>query len=229
MNAKETAKDLALPFRILISPLKTFSQLAQSPRLKGLVSMSVLILALTATTVYAFASKIILNVNGPTSFVATGLFNSWFTSNFAATLLYIVLYWLIFASGLALVGKIVGGKDSSWRSVLAVLGYLLSVFIVVYAVRTLLYLSLPPLFFEQSSSWPPVETTETDAALGIINANWGTLYTYQLLTYLPVAAFLWMAVLGAVAVRVLREVSWGRALIVSIVGLFIALFLFGPP
>jgi len=229
LNAKATVKDLALPFRILISPLKTFRQLAQNPNLKGYVSLSALLVVLTATTVYAFASKIFLNINGRTSFLATDLFNSWFTSNFASTLFYIVFYWLIFASGLALISKTVGGKETSWRALFIVLGYLLSVFIILYAVRTVLYLSLPPLYFEQSSSWPPVEQVEADAALTLISQDWGRLYTYQFLTYFPLIAFAWLVILGAIAVKVLREVSWARALMVSVIGLFITLFLFGPP
>jgi hypothetical protein len=221
MNARATMKELVLPFKILVSPLKTFSQLAQNPSLIGLASLSALVLILAATALYAFASKIILNIDGPTSFLATGLFNGWYTSTLASNLFYIVLYWIIFASGLVLISRIVGGgKETSWRALLIVFGYLLSVFIILYAVRTVLYLALPSLNL-RISSWPPVGETEVNDALKVMTETWGALYAYQFLSYFPLVAFVWLVML--------RETSWTKAVTVSVIGFAITLFLFGPP
>lgn len=231
MNAKAAVKDLVLPFKILISPFKTFSQLAQSPSLIGLASELALISVFTATMAYAFASKIVLNINGSTSFLATDLFGSWYTSNFVSALFYILVYWLVFASGLALISKLVGGKETSWSALFVTFGYLLSVVMILYAVRTVMYLALPSIEFG-ISYWPPAEMSpEGDAASNLIVQRWGTQFAYQFLTspLPPLVAFIWLVFLGAIAVRALREVSWQKSLVVSVIGFFITLFLFGPP
>jgi len=221
-------EDVILPFKILISPIKTFSQLAQKPSVKGLISLSALILIVNAVAIYASATKIILNINGPTSFLATEFFGRWYTSLFASTTLNILLYWLVVASGLALISKTFGGKEIPWRVLFVSFGYLLSVFVILYAVRAAMYLALPSIPFE-ISSWPPVNQSEVDAVFSLIDERWSSLYAYQFLTFFPLVAFVWLVILGTIAVRALREISWGKAVAVSIIGFSITLFLFGLP
>jgi len=221
---------MILPFKILISPIRAFSQLAQKPSVKGLVPLSALILVATAAAVYASATKIDLQIDGQrTSFLVTEAFNGWFASNFASSAFSILLYWLIFASGLALVSRMFGGKEVSWRVSLPSLAYLLSVFIIIYAVRAAMYLTLPSLYFEGISSWPPMNQSEVDAVFSLITERWSSLFAYQFLTFFPFVAFAWLVLLGAIAVRALREISWGRALAVSVIGFSITLLLFGLP
>lgn len=230
MNAKATIDYLVLPFKILISPFKTLNQLAQAPTVKGFVSLVAFLMLFTATTLYAFASRIFVNINGaPIAFVVTSPFNSWYTGSFTLALVYILIYWVMVAMGLALIGKIIGKKDTSWRALFIVFGYLLSVFIVLYAVRTIMYLSLPSIYFPDSNSWPPADQAQQDAALSLVNQDWGTLIPYHFLSYLPIIAFVWLAILGTVAVRVLHEVSWTRSITVSLIGFFITLFILGLP
>jgi len=214
---------------ILVSPIKTFSQLAQKPSAKGLVSLSALILLVTATALYASATKIDLEINGQrTSFLVTEAFNSWFASNFATSTLGILLYWLIFATGLALISKVFGGKEVSWRVLFLGLAYLLSVFIILYAVRAAMYLSLPSIPFK-ISYWPPVGETDINATIKLMTETWSPLYAYQLGTIFTFIAFAWLVILGAIAVRAFRQVSWGKATAVSLIGFTITLFLMGPP
>ena len=221
--------DLMLPFRVLVSPLRTFGQLAQKPTAKGLVTLAVLILVITAAAQYATATRIFLTINGqPTSFTATDLFPNWFTSILATTNLYIVLYWLVFASGLALVGRFFGGKQVKLRSLLVILAYLLSVLIVLYAVRTITYLALPPIAFE-TGSWPPVEQAQIDAALNLMSQNWGSLLAYQIGSYFTFVSFAWLVLLGVVAVKATRDISWPKASLVSVAGFMFTAFLFGFP
>jgi len=229
LDARATIKDMILPFKILISPLKTFKQLAREPRSKGLISLSALILVVTAAALYASATKIDLDINGqPTSFLVTDAFNGWFASNFASSAVSILLYWLIFASGLALISKTFGGKEVSWRVMFLGLAYLLSVFIILYAVRAAMYLALPSLYFS-NSSWPPMGEDQVNAALDLITKNWGPLYAYQFLTFFPLVVFAWLVMLGAIAVKTLREVSWAKAIAVSVIGFTVTLLLFGLP
>jgi len=221
--------DLILPFRVLISPLRTFGQLTQKPTAKGLATLAVLIIAITAAAQYASATKIILTVNGqPTSFTATNVFADWFTRILATTNIYIVLYWLVFAVGLALVGRFFGGKEVKLRSSFVILGYLLSVLIILYTVRTITYLALPPITFE-TGSWPPGEQADIDAALSRMSQNWGPLLAYQFGTYFTFVSFAWLFLLGVVAVKAMRDISWLKASLVSAVGFSFTVFLFGLP
>lgn len=222
-------KDIVLPFKVLISPIKTFSQLALNPSWKGLVSLSALILVANAAALYASAAKIILNIDGPTSFLVTDAFNGWFASNLASSSLSILLYWLLFASILVLISRLIGGKEVSWRVLLLSFAYLLSVFIILYAVRAVMYLALPSIYFDMVSSWPPMDEAQVDAVLNRMTESWGSLYVYQFGTIFTFVAFVWLVILGAIAVKALREVSWGKAVAVAVIGFSIALFLFGPP
>jgi hypothetical protein len=225
-----TMQDMVLPFKILISPIKTFGQLAQRPTMKGLITLSVLILAATAAAQYASATRIILNINGlRTSFPSTNSFNGWYVGVFASTALGILLYWLVFSSGLALISWAFGGKKISWRVLFVSFGYLLSVFIILYAVRAMMYLLLPSLYFEGSSSWPPMNQTDVEAIFSLISERWSSLYAYQFLTFFPLVAFVWLVILGAIAVRTLHEISWIKAAAVSLIGFSMTFFLFGLP
>lgn len=225
-----TIREIFLPFTILISPIKAFSQLAQRPAAKGLISVSALVLIAAAAAQYASATKIIIEINGePTSFVATDLFVTWLTNIFLSTSFSILLYWLVLASGLALISRTFGGKQISWRVLYVSFGYLLSVFMVLYAVRAVVYLTLPSLYFENVSSWPPLDQVQVDYALNLMAENWGSNYVYQFGSFFTLVAFVWLVVLGAIAVKTIREISWRKAAAVSIIGFSITLFLFGFP
>lgn len=230
LNEKKTVSDVFLPFKVLISPSKAFDQLVQNPSLKGLIPLSALILVAVAATVYAFAGKIFLNINGETSLLATSFFANWYASAFLSTIFYLLMYWGVIASGLALLSKTFGGKSAPWRSVLVALTCLLSVFIVLYVVRTLMYLALPSIYFSQNSSWPPIsQSPEESAVLTMFNQNWASLLVYQFMNFFPWVALAWLSVLGAVAIKALRQISLTRASIVSVICVVIGIVLFGLP
>ena len=221
--------DLLLPFRVLVTPLRTFGQLAQRSTAKGLITLVALILIVVAAAQYATATRIFLTINNqPTSFIATDSFANWFTNILASTNFSIVLYWLIFASGIALVGRFFGGKEVKLRNSLVILAYLLSVLVVLYAVRTVTYLALPPITFA-TGSWPPVEQADIDAAVSSMSQNWGPLLVYQFGSYFTFVSFVWLVLLGVVAVKAMRDISWTKASLVSVIGFMIAVFLFGLP
>jgi hypothetical protein len=227
ITKSSTAMDLILPFRVLISPLRTFGQLAQKPTAKGLVTLAVLILVITAAAQYALATRIFLTVNGQlTSFTATDSFANWFATFLASTDLYIVLYWLVFAVGLALVSRFFGGKEVKLRSSFVILAYLLSVLVVLYAVRTIMYLAIPPIAFE-TGSWEQVFFD--DAALTRMSENWGPLLVYQFGSYFTFVSFAWLVLLGVMAVKAMRDISWPKASLVSVAGFMFTAFLFGFP
>jgi len=223
------AMDLILPFRVLVLPLRTFRQLAQKPTAKGLITLAALIPLVSALAQYASATKIILTVDGQlTSFLATNGFSDWLVRTFTSTIIYILIYWLVFAVGLALTGRFFKGRETSLRHSFVILGYLLSVLVVLYAVRVAMYLALPPISFG-ISSWPPTEQAGIDEAVALMTQTWGSLYVYQFGTYFSLVAFAWLVLLGGIAVKTMREISWTKASIVSFLGFLFTGLLFGLP
>jgi len=223
------AKQIVLPFKILISPLKTFSQLAKRPTAKGLITLAALIVLVTAVAQYASASRIVLTVNSqPVDFLVTESFEGWYVGAFTSTVLGIFVYWAIFAIGLTLVSRTLGGAKTSWRVLLVGFGYVLSVFIVLYAVRTIMYLALPPIKFDLST-WPPSTEDQINQAVSHMQEAWGSSYAYQIGTVFTFIALIWMVLLATIAVRALRGVGWARAGAIAAISYTFTLFLFGIP
>jgi len=178
---------------------------------------------------YTTATKIFLTVDGQsTSFLTASNFADWFIQAFASSTLSIVMYWIIIAVSLTLISRFFGGKQTTLRNSFVILGYLLSVFMVLYTVRLAMYLALPSIPFE-TTSWPPVDQVAIDNALSLVAQSWGPLFIYQLGTYFTFVAFAWLVLLGAVAVRTMREISWAKSSVISIIGFAFTLFLFGLP
>jgi len=225
-----TAEQMILPFKVLISPLKTFGQLAQKPAAMGLISLSALILLVTAVTLYTSATRIIININGqPTNLLVTDYFSPWYVGVFASTALNVFLYWAILALGLTLISRMFGGKDTSWRAMLVVFGYVSSVFIVLYVVRAVMYLALPSIDFYFLSTWPPTSESQRSQIVQLVQDMWGPLYAYQLTNMFTFVALAWFVLLAAIAVRALRGVGWGRAIAVAAISFTFTLLLFGMP
>lgn len=224
-----TVKQMLLPLKILISPVKTFGQLVHKSALKGLLSLSALILVATAATLYTFATKVFVNINDqPTSFLAADSFSNWYISYLVSTTFGIVVYWLIFATGLVLISRMLGGKDISFRILFPDLAYLLSVFVILYAVRTVVYWTLPSLYFSELSHWPPINDAEISSAVSVIEKNWGSLPS-EIDFIFSFASFAWLAILGTAAVKVLRELQWKRAILVSVIAITFTFFLLRLP
>lgn len=197
--------------------------------MKGLISLSALVVIVIAAALYASATRIYLTINSQlTSFLVTDAFNSWFTANLAVSLFGVLFYWLVFATGLALLSRLFAGKKVSLRIVFPDLAYLLSVFVVLYAVRAAMYLALPTIPFG-INYWPPAGDTDVSAAVNLMTGTWSPLYVYQFGYFFSMAAYVWLIILGAIAVKTLREISWSKSLLVSAACFFIPLFLqIGP-
>lgn len=224
-----TALDLILPFRVLVSPFRAFKQLAQRPAAKGLITLFALVFATTAIAQFVSATRIWLTVNTvPTSFVQTDNFASWFAVSFSSTVLYTMMYWFMLAIGLVLISRTLKGKETSLRSSFVIFGYLLSVFMVLYTVRALMYLALPTIQF-QTDVWPPMGQTAVEDALNLMTQNWGSSFAYQFGYYFTWISLAWLVILGMIAVKTMREVSWLKASIVSVIASLITVFLLQLP
>jgi hypothetical protein len=223
-------KNIILPFKVLVSPLKTFAQLVQEPVRIGLIPLILLLPVLAAGVQYVSATRIILLINNQsTSLASAPFFANWFTNQFALTMLTIILFWLVFATSLALISPIFKGKQISFRALYIILGYLLTVFLILYAVRILVYSLLPSIRFDFLSSWPPSSQSDIDAVNKLVTDNWGSNIVFEFGNIFTLIAFMWLIMLGSVAIRAVREISWQKAFLVSLVGAILSFLLLGPP
>ena len=221
-----TARDLAMPLRVLASPFGAFKQLATNPTPKGLVSLVAFVIVASAAALYASATRIVLTIDSQyVGFSATSVFSNWFLGALTMTLFSIALYWLTAAAGLALISRFSfkSSKVISLRTSFVIFGYLLSVFVVLYVVRAALYFALPQITFT-SSTLPEIDEVRT-----LVTQNWAPLPVYQLFEYSAYAAFVWLFLLGAIAIRAMKEISWFKACMISLTGFLLTLTLFGVP
>jgi hypothetical protein len=91
-----------------------------------------------------------------------------------------------------------------------------------------MYLALPSIQF-QTDSWPPMSQTAVDDALTLMAQSWGPLFAYQFGSYFTLVSLAWLVILGMIAVKTMREVSWVKASIVSVVASLITVFLLQLP
>jgi len=137
------------------------------------------------------------------------------TGEFGALILPIIIQvvitfainWILWSGILIIVGKLFQEDLGRWNVFFVIIGY---VFIATF-VYTLV--SVVPL-----STLPPLNVPlEADAFNALLNEVWSPLLAYQVWLYLPLIGEVWIAALGAVVVRLVRETTWGKAATIAAV------------
>lgn len=112
--------------------------------------------------------------------------------------------WILWSGIFMIVGKLFQEDLGRWNVFFVIMGY---AFIATF-VCTLV--SAVPL-----STLPPLDVPlEAEAANALLTEAWVPLPAYQLWVYLtaiPLIRWVWIAALGAVVVRLMRETTWGKA------------------
>jgi len=210
-------KALVYPFNVLVSPLKTFKQMVQYPDIMGLALIIGLLLLSSAVVQYAAASKIILNINAqPVSLLESSYFQSLLITGMIESVFLFVLNWAIFAGALLLITTLMGAKGGSWRLSFILVGYAFTVFVVRTVITAALVSTLPQLNLSNLSSWPPSTETEQTYYFNQVNSVWGPSVASQALQVVNFAVDVWLVILGTIAVRVYREISWSKAAIIAV-------------
>lgn len=145
--------------------------------------------------------------------IVSGIFGYWLTESLIGQTLNFFLMWGVLAGMLLLTIKLYGGKASSWKVLLLLVGYTFSIRLVHVPISALLILTLPPLRL-------PVEVE-----------RWGTIYqeewyptlAYQLNTPLSLAVHVWTIALCAIILHSLYEFSWKKVVLISVLGYFLGL------
>jgi hypothetical protein len=128
---------------------------------------------------------------------------------------------LILWSGLLLlVAKLFQEELGTWNNLILIIGYSFIVTFVYNILNIFAIAGLPPI----NLSVDPAVATAT------INQVWAPLLSYQVSTYLPLVERIWIALLGAIVIRLMKDTTWGRALAIVAVAFgiryLLSLFLF---
>jgi hypothetical protein len=133
-------------------------------------------------------------------------------------MLTFAINWVLWSGILIIVGRIFHEDLGKWNVFFVIMGY---AFIATF-VCTLV--SVAPL-----STLPQLDVPLDAEAFNVLLLEaWVPLLAYQLWVYLtgiPLIAWIWVAALGAVVVRLMREVTWGKAATIAAVAFGIRVLL----
>jgi len=114
--------------------------------------------------------------------------------------------WILWAGILIIVAKLFSEDLGRWTIIFTIIGYSF-IATVVYTLVSVIPLSTLPLLNV------PLDVNALNA---LLDASWRPLLAYHLWLYIPIIGEVWIAALGAVAVRLLKETTWSKAASISI-------------
>jgi len=168
------------------------------------------------------------------SILATNIYGSTILPSIIDGVFVFFLNWAIFAGALMVCTVTFREKVGPWKVFFIVMGYIFSITIVYIIVRTLLISALPELRlqYEAWKAWDPNATeAELRIASGIVTQQiqtyWAPSWIYQLGTYFIFAMDAWTVALSVIAIHVLRETSWKKAVAIALLGYVVYFFLRG--
>lgn len=128
--------------------------------------------------------------------------------------------WILWAGILLMIAKVFREELGPWTVFFVIIGHVFMA-TVVYTIASAVSLStLPTLNL-------PLEADDLNV---FIHEMWYPYLAYQVWLYLPVVGEVWIAALCATAIRLLRGITWGRAVSISVVAFvirFVLRFFFG--
>jgi len=145
----------------------------------------------------------------------TGEFSMLLPSLLIQVVLNFAMNWILWAGILIIVAKLFQEDLGRWNIFFVIIGYSF-IATVVYTLVNAVPLSTLPLL-----NVP----LDADAFNALLDASWRPLLAYQLGLYIPVIGEVWIAALGAVAVRLLKETTWSKAATISAVAFAIRFLL----
>jgi len=128
--------------------------------------------------------------------------------------------WILWAGILVIVSKLFGEELGQWNVFFVIIGYAFIATAVYTLVSALLFSSLPLLTMP----------LDPDLQVAAFSATWLPNLAYQAGTIILWAGEVWIAALGTVVIRLLKNTTWGKAATISVVAFairFILRFFFG--
>ena len=134
--------------------------------------------------------------------------------------------WVLLTGILYIVGKALGAK-TVWKTLLILVGFALITLFIQALITAATYATLPTLYYPLELIGG-VEGESEIAYNKILEDTW---LVSQVTSYVQIGIHIWTIALCAIALRLLAEFSWTKALIVSTVAYFVSLlvesFIFG--
>lgn len=151
---------------------------------------------------------------------ATGAFEGIILTIAFQVMLNFATNLILWAGLLLIIAKLFQEEVGPWNVFFIIIGYSF----IVTVVYTLL--SAIPL-----STLPMIEVPIDQIALNaMLDVTWRPLIAYQLWLYIPIIGEVWLAALGAIVIRQIREITWSKAATIAAVAFairFILRLLFG--
>ena len=122
--------------------------------------------------------------------------------------------WILWAGILLMIAKVLREEVGPWTVFFVVIGYVF-VSTVVYTIASAVSLS----------TLPALNLLSADDINVLIHEMWYPYLAYQVWLYLPLVGEVWVAVLCATAIRLLRGITWGKAASISMIAFIIRLVL----
>jgi len=146
------------------------------------------------------------------SFVETGAFRGSMTSILIYAVMDFSMNWILWAGVLLLAVKAFREKGGPWTIFFIIIGHVFSVTVIYWLASAALVSTLPPL------NLPLTSQKETIPVDGLIQERWQPNWAYQLsFLYLPLLREIWTAVLCAIAIHFLCEITWRRATSITVI------------
>jgi hypothetical protein len=145
----------------------------------------------------------------------TGEFSILLPSLLIQLVLNFAMNWILWAGILILVAKLFNEDLGRWNIVFIIIGYSFIVTLVYTLVSVVPLSTLPMLNVP----------LDADAFNALIDVSWRPLLAYQLWLYIPVIGEVWVAALGAVVIRLMKETTWSKAATISAVAFAIRFLL----
>lgn len=157
---------------------------------------------------------------------AVGL-SYWLSSTLISSAFDIFLRWLIFAGLLWLTNKVFHAEGSPFRTMLIVVGYTFAIMFVYVPINALSISQLPLLYFPNKVVFPltgreiAVSASVTDS---IYTTYWTPTLPYNFYIGVWYATHIWTISLFAIALRILQNFSWKKALLAGLIAYIMGLF-----
>ncbi len=145
------------------------------------------------------------------------------TGEFSGLLIPIILQvvmnfamdWILWAGILIIVAKLFQEDLGRWNVFFVIIGYSFIATVVYTLVNAVSLSTLPMLNVP----------LDADALNALLDVSWRPLLAYQLSLYIPVIGEVWIAALGAVVVRLMKEMTWSKAATIAAVAFAIRFLL----
>lgn len=123
--------------------------------------------------------------------------------------------WILWAGILIIVAKLFQEDLGRWNVFFVIIGYSFIATVVYTLVNAVSLSTLPMLNVP----------LDADALNALLDVSWRPLLAYQLSLYIPVIGEVWIAALGAVVVRAMKEMTWSKAATIAAVAFAIRFLL----